>query len=69
MNSRNVFGWDLPPGVTQRMIDESVGGNDPMEEMDIIEEEIAALEKRISELLIRIEEFKHNLRNVIDGKE
>jgi len=69
MNSRNVFGWDLPPGVTQRMIDESVGGNDPMEEMDIIEEEITALEKRISEMLIRIEEFKRNLRNLIDAEE
>jgi len=69
MNSRNVFGWDLPPGVTQRMIDESVGGDDPTEEMDAIEEEITALEKRISEMLIRIEEFKRNLRNLIDAEE
>jgi hypothetical protein len=26
--SRNPFGWDLPPGVTQRMIDDAAGGND-----------------------------------------
>lgn len=29
--SRNVFGWDLPPGCTQRMIDEAFGGPDPTE--------------------------------------
>jgi hypothetical protein len=27
--SRNIFGWDLPPGVTQRQIDEQCGGDDP----------------------------------------
>ena len=27
--SRNVFGWDLPPGCTQRHIDEAFGGPDP----------------------------------------
>src|SRR5262249_46932882 len=26
---RHVFGWDLPPGVTSRMIDEAFGGGDP----------------------------------------
>lgn len=25
---RHVFGWSLPPGVTQRMIDEAAGGYD-----------------------------------------
>jgi polyhydroxyalkanoate synthesis regulator phasin len=68
MNSRNVFGWDLPPGVTQRMIDESVGGDDPTEEMDAIEEEIDALEKRIAELVVKIEEFKVKLRSIIDAE-
>lgn len=23
--TRSIFGWDLPPGVTQRMIDEAAG--------------------------------------------
>jgi hypothetical protein len=27
--SRNVFGWDLPPGVTQRMIDDQFGTEAP----------------------------------------
>jgi hypothetical protein len=26
--SRHPFGWDLPPGVTQRMIDEQCGGDE-----------------------------------------
>lgn len=26
--SRRTFGWDLPPGVTDRMIDEAAGGDD-----------------------------------------
>lgn len=26
---RSVFGWDLPPGVTQRMIDEAYGQEGP----------------------------------------
>lgn len=26
--TRNPFGWDLPPGVTQRHIDEAAGGYD-----------------------------------------
>jgi len=26
--SRNPFGWDLPPGVTDKMIDEAMGGNE-----------------------------------------
>jgi hypothetical protein len=26
--SRSVFGWSLPPGVTDRMIDEAAGGYD-----------------------------------------
>jgi len=69
MNSRNVFGWDLPPGVTQRMIDESVGGDDPSEEMDAIEQEINELEKRIEELVVKIEIFKTKLRSIISGKE
>jgi hypothetical protein len=25
--SRNPFGWDLPPGVTNRMIEEAAGGD------------------------------------------
>jgi hypothetical protein len=29
--SRNVFGWDLPPGCTHKMIDEAFGGPDPSE--------------------------------------
>src|SRR5262252_1026672 len=28
---RNVFGWSLPPGVTQRMIDDAIGGGDDTE--------------------------------------
>jgi hypothetical protein len=24
---RSIFGWDLPPGCTQRDIDEAAGGN------------------------------------------
>ena len=27
--SRSIFGWDLPPGVTQRMIDEAYGPDEP----------------------------------------
>ena len=27
--TRNIFGWSLPPGVSQRMIDEAYGGGDP----------------------------------------
>lgn len=27
--ARNVFGWDLPPGVTQRQIDEAYGQEGP----------------------------------------
>lgn len=26
--SRGVFGWDLPPGVTQKMIDDAFGGDE-----------------------------------------
>lgn len=37
--SRNPFGWDLPPGVTQRMIDDAAGGADD----DIIPDDIYAL--------------------------
>lgn len=29
--SRSVFGWDLPPGCSQRMIDDAFGGPDPTE--------------------------------------
>jgi hypothetical protein len=29
--SRHLFGWDLPPGVSQRMIDEQCGEGDPMD--------------------------------------
>lgn len=29
--TRSVFGWDLPPGCTQRMIDEAFGGEGPCE--------------------------------------
>lgn len=28
---RGDFGWDLPPGVSQRMIDEFFGGDPPCE--------------------------------------
>ena len=27
--SRSIFGWDLPPGVTSRMIDEAYGQEEP----------------------------------------
>jgi hypothetical protein len=27
--NRNVFGWDYPPGVTQRMIDDAYGREEP----------------------------------------
>jgi hypothetical protein len=27
--SRHLFGWDLPPGVSQRMIDEAAGEEGP----------------------------------------
>lgn len=32
--SRHPFGWDLPPGVTQRQIDEAAGGYDEEPERD-----------------------------------
>jgi hypothetical protein len=28
MNDRRMFGWDLPPGVTSRMIDDAYGDGD-----------------------------------------
>ena len=41
--SRNVFGWDLPPGCTQRHIDEAFGsGPDPSELQEAV---LALLEK------------------------
>ena len=41
--SRSVFGWDLPPGCTQRHIDEAFGGGpDPTE---LQENVLALLEK------------------------
>lgn len=27
----NIFGWDLPPGCTQRQIDDALSGGDPSE--------------------------------------
>ena len=32
--SRRMFGWDLPPGCTQRHIDEAAGGYDEEPEND-----------------------------------
>ena len=29
MSPNNPFGWDLPPGVTPKMIDEAMGGDTP----------------------------------------
>ena len=28
---RSIFGWDLPPGVTHRMIDDAFGHEDPLD--------------------------------------
>jgi predicted transcriptional regulator len=50
MSNRNVFGWDLPPGVTQRMIDESYGFADPSEEIDELETEIEKTVEQIHKL-------------------
>lgn len=48
--SKNVFGWDLPPGVTQRMIDESAGADEEQEELEMI------LSTKLDELGIKTDE-------------
>jgi hypothetical protein len=62
--TRNVFGWDLPPGVTQRMIDEAVGADDPTEEINDIEDEIAKLGKEMTDILIRIRKLRARLGEI-----
>lgn len=34
MSSRNPFGWDLPPGVTNKMIDDAFGSPEPCHKCD-----------------------------------
>jgi hypothetical protein len=64
---KHPFGWDLPPGVTQRMIDESVGGDDPSE-LENIEAEIARAEEGIRRIEEQIKELKQRLIDLIGGE-
>lgn len=62
-NRRNVFGWDLPPGVTQRMIDETVNNADPAE-IDAILEEIEILEEQHRVWTAKIDALYDKLRKI-----
>jgi hypothetical protein len=61
---RNKFGWDLPPGVTQKMIDDSV--NDPEEELNAIEQELENIDIRIKELHARMVSLLTLTRTYVD---
>ena len=65
--TRNPFGWDLPPGCTQRHIDEAFGGNDGVTQLQ--DDILKLLEKadiaplfcdEIMELIARGEEDRTN---------
>ncbi len=51
---RKMFGWDLPPGVTQKMIDDQCSNFDPEEELNAIEQELENIDIRIKELHARM---------------
>jgi len=65
-NRRDVCGWDLPPGVTQRMIDDSVGGDDPTEDISDLERSITMIEGEIKELNETMEKLKNKLTKLIE---
>jgi hypothetical protein len=69
--TRNVFGWDLPPGVTQRMIDESIGGDEPMDNPVVgymlIDEDFDKLRK-ISDFLHSMEKCDADARRDLGHK-
>ena len=65
--TKHPFGWDLPPGVTQRMIDESVGGDDPTEEINNIQDEINELGKEMTDILIRVRRLRARLEEIKHG--
>lgn len=56
---KSVFGWDYPPGVTARMIDERVGDEDEGVEIDTVEGVTINIASDSSQIILAI--IDHNL--------
>jgi hypothetical protein len=63
---RKMFGWDLPPGVTQKMIDDQGTNLDPEEELNAIEQELENIDIRIKELHARMVSLLTLTRTYVD---